>query len=165
VARELPSVVQPQDEVVLQERAIDRRHALLQLLVQLKWRKTLVMFQFFFRRFKFTHCSYPNLNPHAEEDGSCVKNQPSDAASKQLDALEKLNKRSELEISATLVCDFSYLKARKQKSEQNDEGGDNPDDEDALVAYVEEGKAHVGRQLLHDLDVILNSQLKKIEVD
>ena len=55
-----------------------------------------------------------------------------------------------------LAPSIAYLKSWEQKCEKNSECCDDPDDQDPLVADVEDGEAHVGRQLLHRLDIVLN---------
>lgn len=81
---------------------------------------------------------YLKFDPHAEEDGSSVENEPRDAAGKQFDA----------------------LKSGKEERQKNDECCDDPDDQDPLVADVEEGEPHVSRQLFHRLNEFFNSQLR-----
>lgn len=54
-----------------------------------------------------------------------------------------------------------HLEAGKQQGHKYDEGHRDPDDEDALVEHVVEGEPHVGRQLLHRLDVLLHGQLSR----
>ena len=86
--------------------------------------------------------SEPHLqfDPHTEENGCCVEDEPGDPEAEQ---------------------DQARLLVPEQDSEQDDEGGEDPDDEDPLVEKVVECEPHVRGQLLQTVHVLLHGQLNR----
>ena len=113
MARDLAPVVQGEQQVVLHEARVDAGKTLLQALVQLQ------------------------LDPHAEEDGHRVADEPGHAQPEQHEA--------------DLLAE--------QNPEEDHEGGEDPDDQDSFVEDVVHCEPHVCRQLLHCAHVFLHRQL------
>lgn len=113
MAGDLAAIVQHDDDLVPQQLLVDGRNAALQAARQAQ------------------------LQPHAQEDGGRVQEQPADAQTEQGDAVQ----------------------AGEQQSHQHGEGEDDPAAEDALVADVVQREAIVVDQRFHCVHVLFDGEL------